>query len=365
VIHQSASFVSHAFHIWVVSYHVVSEQSVHSKISGEKGAVTVAAEHKSQEDHADPCAIGLEITIVRHSPAVNTLSLGGTVEEEVSDTDHNVVDDLRTCDDIDEPGEHLGRSSIDVQEAKEGEADGDKKAVERHALLSALLQELRCLTFEGKTVKRAGSVVSVGVSSGEDRRAQKCVDEMRKTADAQVSVRQSAKLESQCAFSFVPHSDNVRGRSSAATTAGITSQNVEQRLLVVGNHDTNAESAADEEECEASISDLECVLEIRSGKLDLARKHRQVLRPNDGKCRGPQAAEEPLKSTKITRSIVFGKGTGIVPIAKAVCVLDGVATNHCDEGKGEDNQDQEDLAKGEPELGLSVCLHDERIDGEV
>ena len=123
----------------MISYHVVSEQSVHSKVSGEEGAITIAAKHKSQEDHADPCAVGLEITIVRHGPAVKTLSLGGTVEEEVSDTDHKVVNDLRTCDDIDEPSEHLGRSSVDVQEAKEGEADGDKKAVEWHTLLGALL----------------------------------------------------------------------------------------------------------------------------------------------------------------------------------------------------------------------------------
>jgi hypothetical protein len=151
----------------VFSYHVISEKSIHSKFTGEEGAVSIAAKHESQEDHADPCAMGLEIAIVRHVPAVNTLNFGGAVKEEVSNTDHKVVDDLRAGDYVDKPGEHLCRSSVDVQEAEEGEANGDKKAVERHTLLGALLQELRCLAFEGKTVKRTGSVVGIGISSGE------------------------------------------------------------------------------------------------------------------------------------------------------------------------------------------------------
>lgn len=166
------------------SYHVVSEESVHSKVAGEEGAVSIAAKHKSQEDHTDPCAIGLEIAIVRHGPAVDTLSLGGTVKEKVSDTNYDIVDNLCACDDIDEPGKHLGRSGVDVQEAEEGEANSNKEAIERHALLGALLEEFRCLPFESEAIKRTGAVVGVGISSREDRRAQKCVDEVRKAADA-------------------------------------------------------------------------------------------------------------------------------------------------------------------------------------
>jgi hypothetical protein len=40
----------------------------------------------------------------------------------------------------------------------------------------------------------------------------------------------------------------------------------------------------------------------------------------------------------------------MLPVAEAVCVAFGVATDHCDEGEGEDDQDEDDLGKQK-----SVC----------
>jgi hypothetical protein len=35
----------------------------------------------------------------------------------------------------------------------------------------------------------------------------------------------------------------------------------------------------------------------------------------------------------------------VLPVAEAVCVALGVAADHCDEGEGEDDQDEDDLGK--------------------
>jgi hypothetical protein len=46
----------------------------------------------------------------------------------------------------------------------------------------------------------------------------------------------------------------------------------------------------------------------------------------------------------------------VLPVAEAVCVALGVAADHCDEGEGEDDQDENDLGKQK-----SVCVRRKRV----
>lgn len=51
----------------------------------------------------------------------------------------------------------------------------------------------------------------------------------------------------------------------------------------------------------------------------------------------------------------------MVPVAEPVSIVLRVAANHRDKGEGEQDHDQEDLATGQPELGLTVSSDGEDI----
>lgn len=98
-------------------HHVIREEAVNSESARKEGTISVAAKDKGHENHADPCAVGLEISIIRHDLAIYALSLNGSVEEQIRDADDDVINDLSTSDDVDKPSEYLGRPSVDIQEA--------------------------------------------------------------------------------------------------------------------------------------------------------------------------------------------------------------------------------------------------------
>jgi hypothetical protein len=49
----------------------------------------------------------------------------------------------------------------------------------------------------------------------------------------------------------------------------------------------------------------------------------------------------------------------VLPVAEAVCVAFWIAADHCDEGEGEDDQDEDDLGM------KSVCRREESLEGVV
>jgi hypothetical protein len=53
---------------------------------------------------------------------------------------------------------------------------------------------------------------------------------------------------------------------------------------------------------------------------------------------------------------MFRKGTRLVPVSEAVRVVLRVAADHCHKCEAEENEDQDDLAAGEPELSFTVSL---------
>jgi len=52
-------------------------------------------------------------------------------------------------------------------------------------------------------------------------------------------------------------------------------------------------------------------------------------------------------------------------MTESVCVLLWISTDHCDEGKGVEHQDEKDLAAGQPKFSLAVCLDSENVAGTV
>lgn len=89
-------------------HHVVGKECLDCPFSGKEDAVAVGEDHRGQEDEADPRRVGLEDAAVGESLAVEALGTTRPVEEDVGDADDNVVDDLRSCDQVDKPTEYLG-----------------------------------------------------------------------------------------------------------------------------------------------------------------------------------------------------------------------------------------------------------------
>lgn len=52
----------------------------------------------------------------------------------------------------------------------------------------------------------------------------------------------------------------------------------------------------------------------------------------------------------------------MVPVAESVGVMLGIAADHGDEGEGEDDEDQQNLAARKPELGFAISFDCEDIE---
>lgn len=70
------------------------------------------------------------------------MGFAGAIEEEISDADNDIVDDLSGCDDVREPGENLGAGAGNIEEREAWEADGNTETIDRHALFRAFPQKV-------------------------------------------------------------------------------------------------------------------------------------------------------------------------------------------------------------------------------
>lgn len=237
------------------------------------------------------------------------------------------------------------------------------KAVNRDTVLQALLQEGRGVALQGEAVEAAhgavlgasagaaqsghGHTYRVGVAGGEDGGAQQGVDDVRQHANTHVG-----------------HGNDV-GRAVGGSGAGSVELGVG-----VGQDDADAEGADDEEEAEAPVDGLEAGLEVTAGVLGLAGDHgtsftirspkasgggavAQVFGSHNGEEGGAHGAHEAVEAAHGARVEVLGERARVAPVAEAVGVALGVAADHGHEREGEDDQDEDDLASGEPELGLT------------
>jgi hypothetical protein len=258
---------------------------------------------------------------------------------------------------LDQPAQDFARGTAQLHERQAGEAHDDEEAVKRYAVLGAVTQYLRRATFESQPVQATGGAVSVGVASTEDRGHHQGVDNVRENRDAHVG-----------------HRDDIGRRSGRLHTSLL---NLGERWVVVGKDDAGAEGAHDEEETETPVDSLECVLNVDARALGFGGHHRDVLGSDDtesgcrvlvnvattefffvpmgrgraypynttrGSLAAPHACQKSFESAQGSTGKIFCKGAGVVPVPKSVGIARRVASHHGDEGKGEEDEDQDDLA---------------------
>lgn len=290
------------------------------------------AEDALDEDHVDEGdvgAVGLQVADVREGGAVEALGPAGAVEEDVRQADADVVDHGGALGDGLQRGDGGGGAAGDLEEGEEGEDHDDGEGVDGDAVPHGALEEGRGLAVAGEAVEGAHGAVDVGVAGAEDARDQERVDDVRQHGDAHVL-----------------HGDDVGravGRAGAVVEPGV----------VVGDHDADGERAEDEEDEEPPVHRLEAVLDVHARPLRLARHHGHVLGPHDGEARREERAQEPLEPAQRARVDVLGEGPRAVPVPEPVGLVLGVPADRRDEGEEEHDEDEQQLAGGEPELRLA------------
>lgn len=159
----------------------------------------------------------------------------------------------------------------------------------------------------------------------------------------------------------VGHSNDIRrGTSSARST---TSNDSDQLWVSVAANNADSERTSNEEEHETEIDRLERRLDVDTRSLRLCSDHGDVFGTDDRESSGPQSSQEAFESSSSAFAQVLGKGTRrALPVAETVRITLRVTAYHGDKGEEEQTNDQNDLAAGKPEFGLTVRLDGENID---
>lgn len=313
-------------------------------IKGVERGVSVEDDNEGLQGEGDVGTVGLETAVVWHGGSVDALSLASIVEADEGDGHDQVVDQTTGSHEADQPGENLAGTGADLEEGEEGERHDDAEAVDRNTALGAATQEAGSTALESQRVERSGSTVSVGVTGREDRGEQQGVDDVRKDADAQVL-----------------HGNDI-GRGLCSAAAGTISKvNFSQSRVVGANNDADGQRSDNEEEAESVVDRLESSLDVDAGSLSLGGNHGDVFGTDNGEASAPESCAKPFEAAQSTQVSVFEKRARLRPVAEAVGIVLGVASDHGDEGEAEEQEDENHLAAGQPEFGLAVHAHGKNI----
>lgn len=165
--------------------------------------------------------------------------------------------------------------------------------------------------------------------------------------------------------SHVGHRNDI-GRGGSGFLSSL--QHARQGLIVVRKDNSGAEGTHDEEETEAVVDRLECVLDVNPWAFGLCCHHGDVLRSDDTECSAPHASQESLKSTETAGREILGKSARVVPVTESVCISLWIAANHRHECEAKQHEDQDDLAARKPEFSFAIspdCKHVEETVCEV
>lgn len=157
------------------------------------------------------------------------------------------------------------------------------------------------------------------------------------------------------------HGDDIWRGSCSTTAGGGAFLDSYESGIVIGNDDADAQGTDDEEDAKPPIYGLEGGLDVHSRSLGLGSRHGDILGADDGKRGGPEGSEEPFEATEATRRVIFLECSRVAPVPEPVGVVFGVPATHGHQGEGEEHEDENDLATGEPELGLAIGTHSEDI----
>lgn len=279
--------------------------------------------------------VWLEPTLVGQSVSIQSLCLAGSVEEDVGHTHNPIVDDASSSDQVNKPAQDNIGTVADLQEGEAREDHDNGKADKRHTTLCAVAESLGCSALNSQSVQTAGGAESVGVAGTEDGGNQKGADEVRQTRNPHVL-----------------HGDDV-GRSSSSSGSALLARDDGLQGGINGAKDnTDSEGSSHEEKSKSPVDSLESVLDVDTRASSLSSNHGKVLGTSDTERSRPQSSEETLElAERAGASVLFE--CVVLPVAETVGIVLGVAADHGDEGEGEDDEDQDDLTAGQPELGFT------------
>jgi hypothetical protein len=159
----------------------------------------------------------------------------------------------------------------------------------------------------------------------------------------------------------VCHGDNVRGGSGSSGTALLTRDDGLQGGVDGAEDDTDSEGTSHEEKGKSPVDSLESVLDVDAGTSGLSGDHGEVLGTSHTERGGPQSSEETLELAGGPSASVLFEGI-VLPVTETVGIVLRVAANHGDECEGEDDEDQDDFAAGQPELGFTEDLDGKNVE---
>jgi hypothetical protein len=165
----------------------------------------------------------------------------------------------------------------------------------------------------------------------------------------------------QTCDAHVCHGDNVRGGSSSSGTALLTRDDGLQGGVDGAKDDTDSEGTSHEEKSKSPVDGLESVLDVDAGTSSLSGNHGEVLGTSHTERGGPQSSEETFELAEASGASVLFESV-VLPVAETVGIVLRVAADHGDECEGEDDEDQDDLAARQPELGFTEDLDGENVE---
>jgi hypothetical protein len=141
----------------------------------------------------------------------------------------------------------------------------------------------------------------------------------------------------------VGHGNNIGRRSSVASTTSTEVDVIESRV-VVSTTDANSQSTDDEEDAESVVDGLEGALDGKGRALGLSGDHGDILGAYNSEGSAEKSGEESFKTALVTLAEVCSKGAGVGEVSEAVGIVLGVTTAHGDEGKGKEEEDENELS---------------------
>lgn len=168
----------------------------------------------------------------------------------------------------------------------------------------------------------------------------------------------------QSGDTHVSHGDNVRRSSGSAGAARFAGDNGSQGRVRRTQNNSDEQGTSHEEDCETPVDRLESVLNVSTRTPCFAGDHGKVFGSSDAEGGRPQSSAKAFELAKGASASVLFESI-VLPVAEAIRIFLRVAAAHCDEGEGEHNEDQDDLAAGQPEFGFTEDLDGKDVEDTV
>lgn len=117
-----------------------------------------------------------------------------------------------------------------------------------------------------------------------------------------------------------------------------------QLRIVVREDNSHSKRAANEEDAKAKVNSLEGDLEVNAGVFGLCWDHRDIVGPYDDEDCSNEGSQEAFEPSEHSDRTETRKSSRVTPVVEAVSVALGVASDHCDEGEGKQNENEDNLA---------------------